>query len=126
MVIKMKKKLTVVLIAVLAMVCMLAGCGKDAEQESKVTPTFMYFVSNSDSDFDATQKAVEELQDEYDKKVNFDIINIDENPEATTNFPVQGNTPMLIMLNTDNDISAMSPQCSDKDKLKAAIDAALE
>ena len=127
----MKKKLTVIMAMALAAVFMIAGCGKKDDVQTttetdKVTPTFMYFVSGSDEGFDATQKMIGELEDEYDGDVIFNVINIDENTEAATNFPVQGQTPMLIMLNTNNDISAMSPKCSDKDELKAAIEAALE
>lgn len=128
-----KKRIIAVLTAGVLAMGMLAGCGADkqaetpaATEQAKVTPTFMYFVSNSDADFDSTQATIDELQEEYADKVNFNIINIDENTEAASNFPVQGNTPMLIMLNTSNDISAMSPKTSDKAELKEAIDAALE
>ena len=121
----MKKKFAAVLVAAItAAALMLTGCG--GNKAGKVTPTFMYFVSNSDADFDSTQATVKELEEEYKGKINFNLINIDENTEAATNFPVQGNTPMLIMLNTSNDISAMAPQCSDKDELKGYIDAALQ
>ncbi|MCC8160733.1 MAG: hypothetical protein LIO53_05420 [Oscillospiraceae bacterium] len=120
----MKKKSVLAIMAAMVIgVGLLAGCGSDT---SKVTPTFMYFVSNSDADFEETNAMIEELMDEYDGDVNFDIVNIDENPEATENFPVENNTPALIMLNTDNDISAIEFQCSDKDTLAADIENALE
>ena len=126
----MKKTLTVVMITLLAAMLMLTGCGKKGTEPvtevDHVTPTFMYFVSNSDENFDETQKTIAELEKEYDGDVIFSVINIDENTEAATNFPVQGQTPMLIMLNTNNDISAMSPKCSDKGELKEAIEAALK
>ena len=125
----MKKRITAALVAAItAASLMLTGCGgtKTETAQEKVTPTFMYFVSNSDADFDSTQSMMKELEDEYTDKVNFNIINIDENTEAATNFPVQGNTPMLIMLNTSNDISAMAPKCSDKEELKGYIDTALK
>lgn len=133
----MNKKVISVILAAMLILPALASCGKDkigegdastdvnVTEQEKVTPTFMYFVSNSDEDFDEAQSVVEELQKEYDGKVIFNVINIDENTEAASNFPVQGQTPMLIMLNTSNDISAMNPKCSDKEKLKAAIDAAI-
>ena len=85
----------------------------------------MYFISNSDENLDAEKSVMDELQSEYGEKVNFTVINIDEDKEAANNFPVQGNTPMVIMLNTSNDISAMSPQTFDKNELKEIIDAAL-
>ena len=101
--------------------------GADAEQEQKVyTPTFMYFVSNSDEGYDATMVMLEELKKEFDGKVNFDIRNIDEEPELVDRFPVKDQTPTLIMLNTKNDISNILFKTKDKEKLTAAITSALE
>ncbi len=96
-----------------------------SEPEKVYTPTFMYFVSGSDEGFENTNKVIEELKKEYDGKVTFDVRNIDEDKEAAENFPVEGNTPLLIMLNTKNDMSAFNPKCSDKDMLKQAIEIAL-
>ena len=134
----MKKRITAVILAALMGAVMLAGCGNKAEETpaettaptaeesvEKVTPTLMYFISNSDETFDEEQKNVEELQQEYGDSVNFDVINIDENTEAANNFPVQGQTPMVIMLDTSNNISAMSPMTYEKDALKEIIDAAM-
>ncbi len=136
----MKKRITAVILAALMGTVMLAGCGNKAEETpaptettaptaeepvEKVTPTLMYFISNGDETFDEEQKNVEELQQEYGDSVNFDVINIDENTEAANNFPVQGQTPMVIMLDTSNNISAMSPMTYEKDALKGIIDAAM-
>lgn len=99
---------------------------KPTEEPEKVTPTFMFFVSKKDSDYDKAMKAVDELKKSYDKKINFDIVDIDENPDAKNNFPVEGQTPTLIMLNTSNDISAFEFKISDKDKMENAIKNALE
>lgn len=131
----MKKRfITGFIAAVMAVSMLLTGCGagNSAPSETttekameKVTPTFMYFMSGSDADYETAKSVVSELQTEYEGKVNFDIVNVDEDKEKAANFPVEGNTPMLIMLNTDNDISAISPKCSDKEELKQAIDAAL-
>ncbi len=136
----MKKRITAVILAALMGAVMLAGCGNKAEENptpaettaptaeepvEKVTPTLMYFISNGDETFDEEQKNVEELQQEYGDSVNFDVINIDENTEAANNFPVQGQTPMVIMLDTSNNISAMSPMTYEKDALKGIIDAAM-
>lgn len=126
----MKKRITAILTA-LVMAVSLAACGTktetgtDTSDEVKVTPTFMYFVSNSDPDFDATADMINKLKDEYKDKINFNVINIDENKEAANNFPVQDNTPALIMLNESNDISAIEFKCSDKSTLTDDIKAAL-
>lgn len=134
----MRKRIMAVTCAALIGAMALTGCGKKADDTNtqdtqqtetaveKVTPTLMYFISNSDETLDAEKTVIEELEAEYGDDVNFNVINIDENTEAANNFPVQGNTPMVIMLNTTNDISAMSPKTSDKDGLKDIIDAALK
>lgn len=130
-----KKRIMAMAMAMVLSVGMVSGCGagksdvKDtpkATEAVKVTPTFMYFVSGSDADFDATNAMIEELKSEYSDKIKFNVVNIDEDTEAAKNFPVQGQTPALIMLNTSNDISAMEFKCNDKAKLKADIDAAIK
>lgn len=91
---------------------------------NKVKPTFMYFYTNEEKE--TVTPIVEELQNDYGKKVTFSLVNVDESPEALENFElVKGNTPALIMLNTDNDISKFEFKCSDKEVLKSDIDAAL-
>lgn len=137
----MKKKILALGCVMVLAASMLAGCGcsnsantntntdEPAATEQaveRVTPTLMYFISNSDATFDAEKSVIDELQNEYGDKVNFTVINIDEDTEAANNFPVQGSTPMVIMLNTKNDISAMSPFTSDKDALKTIIDSAMQ
>ena len=122
----MKKRIFSLGLAIMLMLSAAAmtGCGKK-EQEQVYTPTFMYFVSGSDENYDEAMAVVEELKAEYEGQITFDIHNIDETPEDKTNFPVEGMTPALIMLNTSNDISAMEFMCADKDKLKDDIENAL-
>lgn len=101
--------------------------GVSASQEEKVyTPTFMYFVSDSDEKFSETNEVIERLKNEYNGKVNFDIRNVDQDPAQLDNFPVGGQTPVLIMLNTSNDISDFLFQNGNYDDLKAAIEAAFK
>ena len=133
----MKKRILSFGMAVVLMLSAAAmtGCGKkdggssdtaDTKQEEKVyTPTFMYFVSGSDANYDEAMAVVSELEKEYEGKITFDIHNIDETPEDKDNFPVDGMTPALIMLNTSNDISAMEFMCADKDRLENDIETAL-
>ena len=99
---------------------------KNTAEAEKVTPTFMYFVSKSDAEHDKTNAMIEELKKEYGDKVRFDIVDIDENPDAKNNFPVDGQTPVLIMLNTSNDISALEFKCNDKSTLENDIKKAME
>ena len=97
------------------------------EEEKVFTPTFMYFISSKDDGFDATNAIIDDLKKEYKGRINFDIKNIDEDPELVENFPVgDGNTPTLIMLNTKNEISNILFKTSDKAKLKQAIEAAMK
>ncbi len=87
----------------------------------KVAPTFMYFITNADKE--QAEATVEKLKKEY-KDVNFDVRNVDENPEELDSFPIaKGNTPFLIMLNTNNDPCAFE-QVSDEARLKEIIESA--
>lgn len=97
--------------------------GQEAQEPEKTyTPVFMYFVSKSDEGYDEYMSMIEELKAEYSDKVTFDIVDVDEEPESKENFPVDGNTPMLIMTNTSNDISALEFKCSDKARLAEDIE----
>ncbi len=98
----------------------------DADSEKVYTPTFMYFISSKDADFDKTNEVIERLKKEYGNKVTFDIRNVDDDPKQLENFPVENQTPALIMLNTKNDISNFLFQNGKYEDLKAAIDAALK
>ena len=130
-----KKKIIALAMSAVMAVGMIAGCGStnnsgtgtaQTESTEKVTPTFMYFVANADDNFDATNTMYTELENEYKDKINFQRVNVDENPEALENFSlVKDQTPALIMLDTSNNISAIEFKCSDKDKLKTDIDNAL-
>lgn len=130
-----KKKIIALAMSAVMAVGMIAGCGStnnsgtdtaQIESTEKVTPTFMYFVANADDNFDATNTMYTELENEYKDKINFQLVNVDENPEALENFSlVKDQTPALIMLDTSNNISAIEFKCSDKDKLKTDIDNAL-
>ena len=130
-----KKKIIALAMSAVMAVGLIAGCGstKDTstdtaqtESTEKVTPTFMYFVANADENFDATNTMYAELENEYKDEINFQLVNVDENPEALENFSlVKDQTPALIMLDTSNNISAIEFKCSDKDKLKSDIDTAL-
>lgn len=99
----------------------------NVKKEKVYKPTFKYFVSKSDKQYDEAMNVVEKLKAEYGNTVNFDIVDVDKNPEAKTNFAmVDGNTPFLIMLNKKNDLSAFEPKCSDFEKLKSYIENALK
>lgn len=127
-----KKRLIALAMALTLAVAGLAGCkGKDTadvqQTQEKVTPTFMYFVSAKDADYEKTNEMIGELQEKYADDIKFNIIDVDTDTEALKNFSlVDGNTPALIMLNTSNDISAMEFKCSDKSKLEDDIKNALQ
>lgn len=58
----------------------------------------MYFVSESDSDYDAALKVFDELKKEYDGKIEFQLHDITKDKEILERFSiVDGNTPALIM-----------------------------
>lgn len=130
----MKKHTRIILAMVIAVMALtVCACGGNsngsapqgnAVPHEKVTPTFKYFYTNAEKD--TVTPIIDELKAEYGDKVQFDIVNVDENKEILQNFQlVDGNTPALIMLNTDNDISKLEFQCTDIEVLKADIDETL-
>ena len=96
------------------------------DPEKVYTPTFMYFVAETDANFAQTNETIEKLKKEYEGRVTFDIRNVTQDPSQLENFPVAGQTPALIMLNTSNDISNFLFMNGNYDDLKAAIEAALQ
>ena len=120
-----KKKIIALAMSAVMAVGMIAGCGSTNNSGTDTTH-YLYFVANADDNFDATNTMYTELENEYKDKINFQLVNVDENPEALENFSlVKDQTPALIMLDTSNNISAIEFKCSDKDKLKTDIDNAL-
>lgn len=130
------KKIIVIIIAAVIVVLAVIGIvalvnnnnsTTNNADENKVEPTFMYFVSKSDATYDEEMKSVESLKEKYDGKVVFDVKDVDEDPDSLKSFPmVEGNTPFLIMLDTNNDLCAFEPGISDKKELAKVIDGALE
>lgn len=95
-------------------------------EEAYYTPVLMYFVSKNDPGYNDYMAVIDELRSEYDGRVTFDIIDIDEQPEAKENFPmVNGATPYAIMNDSTNTITALRPSCTDKSVLEGDIEAAL-
>ncbi len=103
-----------------------AGAETAAEERNDYTPVFMYFVSKNDEGYNEYMGMIDELKSEYEGDVTFNIVDVDEDPSAKENFPAEGNTPMLIMTNKSNDISAIEFKCSDKEKLAEDIENTLK
>lgn len=107
------------------------GKAKEEEKEDKkekeaVLPVFTYFVTAEDLADAKTKESIDALKKEYDKKITFKICNVDEDPALLENFPiVQDNTPALIMLNSEADITGILFKTNDIEKLKAEIDKVL-
>lgn len=103
------------------------GSASTAVADKVYTPTFKYFVESTDENYAEYMAVVEALKEEYDGRVTFDIVDIIEDPEATKNFPVTSETtPFLIMLNTENNPSAIEMSCADEARLREDIENALK
>ena len=88
------------------------------------TPVFMYFVSESDSDYDAALKVFDELKKEYDGKVEFQLHDITKEKDILERFSlVEGNTPALIM---DGKELGLQFKTTDKSVLAAEIEKMLK
>ena len=88
------------------------------------TPVFMYFVSESDSDYDAALKVFDELKKEYDGKIEFQLHDITKDKEILERFSiVDGNTPALIM---DGKDLGLQFKTTDKNVLAGEIEKSLK
>ena len=99
---------------------------KQNSSETEKTPVFMYFVSESDSNYDEALKVFEELKKEYGTKIEFDLKNVTKDPKLLENFSlVDGNTPALIMDGKEG-IVGFQFKMTDKNTLKSEIEKALK
>ncbi len=99
---------------------------EEEKEEEKVLPVFTYFVTEKDLSDTKTKESLDTLKKEYDKKISFKICNVDEDPALLENFPiVQDNTPALIMLNGEADITGILFKTNDIEKLRAEIEKVL-
>ena len=99
----------------------------EANEGKVYTPTFMYFVSKTDEKYSEYMAAVNEVQAEYASKIQFQIIDIDEDPEKKENFEdiVGMGMPALIMLDTKNNICGINISCVEKATMVENIKRAL-
>lgn len=95
--------------------------------EKVYTPTFQFFVSKNDAQYNEYMKNVDEIEKEYTGRVNFVVTDIDEHPEAKENFGdiIGMGMPALIMLDTKNNISGISVKCVEKSVMVETINKAL-
>ncbi len=94
------------------------------ETEAEVyTPTFMYFVTTKDENYDEYMAVLEEVKSEYEGTVKFDVVDIDEESDAKDRFGdiIALGTPSLIMLNTHNDPCAFMGECVTKEQMTESI-----
>ncbi len=98
-----------------------------AENGEKIPkPTFMYFAKNEELVDKTTKKTLDELSAIYGDKVIFEIKNVDADKQLLEDFPVKDNTPALIMLDSNGDITNIMFKTNECEKLKSAVDAVLE
>ena len=97
-----------------------------ATERPIVKPSFYYFVTAKDSDYQASLEIFEKLKAEYSDRVDFVLQNMDADPSLADRFSdVVGQTPALIMLDTHNDPCNFLFKTTDEAKLKEAIAKAL-
>ena len=99
---------------------------KATPEPEKVKPTFVYFITQEDAPTAEFLTKVEDLKAESGDEINFDLRDLDANPEEKENFAlVVGNTPAVIMLDIYNNISSFNLANPSVDDLKATIEKAL-
>ncbi len=98
----------------------------ETQNEEKALPVFTYFVTDADLADAKTNESIEALKKEYNGNVSFKICNIDEDATLLENFPiVKDNTPALIMLDANADITGILFKTNEYEKLKEEIEKVL-
>ncbi len=99
---------------------------QNTHDKTERLPMFIYFVNESDEDYDSAIKVFEKLKKEYEGKVEFDLKNISKDPKILENFSfVNNQTPALIMDNEEG-ITGISFKTTDEETLKAEIKKAMK
>jgi ABC-type glycerol-3-phosphate transport system substrate-binding protein len=128
------KKIIAILAAMTLAAGMITGCGckktddtstAQTEKIDETLPSFIYYVSSSDDDFDKNNDMIEELKKEYEGKINLVVVDVDNNEVQA--LVGKGQTPTLVFMgNSDSSTNAIKPMCSDKEELKKCIDDVLK
>ena len=124
----------ILLVIVVALVVLFTPSGEDkkpAPEKSDVTqiemtPLFQYYVSKDDENYDSYMATVEELKSEYKDRVDFDIVDVDENADSASALLAGSydKTPILIMYDK-NGSSVAIEYTDEKEKLAADIEQAI-
>lgn len=85
-------------------------------------PVFMYLMTDEDGETGEIRETLKKLEDEYSGKITFDIRNIDKTPSPLKSFPTEGKTPMLVILDGQDDVMNILYETKDYEKLKKAIE----
>lgn len=103
-----------------------AASTADTAAAEEKTPVFIYFVAETDPDYDEAMSVFEALESEYEGRIEFDLRNVTQDPSILENFSlVKDNTPALIMDGKDG-ISGILLKNTNEDDLRAEIEKALE
>lgn len=136
-----KRKLAAVIAGVVVVISLIilavsSTSGKDSNNGNNdiktETPVMMCFISSQDEKAQETATILDELVQEYDNKVKFTIINIDDDPDAVERFslnalnPTGNPTPTYILLDTTGDFKDLKAGFNDKAALEESIKKVLE
>ncbi|MCX7715502.1 MAG: hypothetical protein N2171_07220 [Clostridia bacterium] len=88
--------------------------------QAQKKPTFMYFISASDARFAETNAILADLKKKYGDRVNFDIRNIDENPDDKTRYSITV-TPTLYLMASDGEFKDIKLGFADEAALEQSI-----
>lgn len=93
---------------------------------TKNLPTFIYFMSSNDKSYAEEKAAVEKLKGEYAERVTFMIKDVDGSEDTYKDLLGALETPALIMLDKDGNSTAIMPNATDYNALKAEIEKTLK
>ena len=81
---------------------------------------FMFFVT--DSEYSELKSTLHKLEKEYNGSVEFVINNVDRDKSLLNSYPVENNTPALIMLDENSDIVGIHFKVNDYVQMRNIIE----
>lgn len=92
--------------------------------DAAVIPKFMLFVT--DAEYGAELKnIVHKLEKEYKGRAEISVMNVDQNKSLLNSFPVDGNTPAVIMTDELGDVCGIHFKTDSYDTMRIIIEDAI-
>lgn len=86
-------------------------------------PKLMFFVT--DEDYAEMKNTVHKLEKEYKGRIDIEVMNVDRDKSLLSSFPVDGNTPAVIVTDGSGDVCGIHFKTDSYDAMRLIIEEAV-